>query len=92
MKHSWDGTTDYCTKCGRAREWVENSLERNRCDPPDNLIAISHIIARRRADGLILRVAPSLAFYGRGLPEILAEANFTQRYLSHYSREQEPYA
>lgn len=89
MRHSWDGATNYCVRCGRAREWIENSLERNGCNPPDNLIAISHIIARRRADELILRVAPSLMFYGRGLPEILAEssARLTKDYASEFERD-----
>lgn len=51
-EHTFD-KTQFCTRCGKARQLtVDCHIP---CTAPGNLIAISHIIAQRRADTIMAK-------------------------------------
>jgi hypothetical protein len=49
MAHQFDGATLFCTRCGCA---LTEAYEGRKCSPV-NVIALSHILARRRLSALI---------------------------------------
>ncbi len=53
MSHVYDPYSDYCTRCGRGADWVVEHSQEKVCDAPPNLVAISHLIARRRQAELV---------------------------------------
>lgn len=59
--HTYDLTTQYCTRCGCAEGHVYVGAWHDQCiEPAPNVIAVSHLIAKRRqAD-----IARQLAEYG----------------------------
>ncbi len=52
VMHTFD-ETQFCTRCGKARQIIADC--HIPCVAPDNLIAISHIIAQRRADAIVVK-------------------------------------
>lgn len=54
MDHSFDTETEYCTRCGVARE-VAVDLD-SVCTDSQNVIAVSHIIASVRNAQVVRRV------------------------------------
>ena len=52
LGHSWDDQTEFCTRCGMGFDHALNHGKFD-CDGGGNLIAVSHIIARRQNKPLI---------------------------------------
>ena len=54
--HVFDPYTHYCLRCGASREDVEEGF-REVCAGAANVVAISHVLSRRRLAGLFAGTA-----------------------------------
>lgn len=52
-QHDFDIMTDFCVGCGVSRRNVEEHPRFHFCPANDKLVAVSHIVARRRLHALI---------------------------------------
>lgn len=53
MKHDWDTASYFCIGCGIAAQSVVENPDFSFCPANDKLVAISHIVARRRLNALL---------------------------------------
>ena len=51
--HEWDAETFYCKRCGAGRMDIQAGTRNPACLTAPNLIAVSHVISRRRLDRLL---------------------------------------
>jgi hypothetical protein len=50
--HRFDALSDFCTECGAHRSSVWLALWPSRCPAGDNVVGISHLLARRHLAAL----------------------------------------
>lgn len=55
MEHVFDSETQFCISCGIARETAVD-MQVSCLEVKNNVVAVSHLIARRRNDAVVDRV------------------------------------
>lgn len=65
MTHEMDWATDFCTRCGVSRTAIANGDRPRECHATENVIGVSHLIAKRRMapliDAILHRIDPGAA-------------------------------
>lgn len=55
-EHRFDHDSDFCVKCGQAKEIIEDGIWPIKCPASENVSGVSHIIFNRKTAVLLERV------------------------------------